>query len=152
MKTVIVPESDLFRKISSDLNRKVHGVGDWKTVAYNLGIPQEDYIQFENCKEKKSPTREVFDRVVVDRPDIAILEIIKALKNIDRYDVIEVITEELGTKNLTQLFQQVDICFWIARNKFLCPALWKRSGWKHTSPRMTMTITVTMTMKMLWHW
>lgn len=110
MKTVIVPESDLFRKISSDLNRKVHGVGDWKRVAYKLGIPHEDYIQFGNCKEKKSPTREVFDRVIVDRPGIAILEIIKALKNIDRYDVVEVITEELGTKNLTQLFQQLDIC------------------------------------------
>lgn len=110
MKTVIVPESDLFRKISSDLNMKVHGVGDWKRVAYELGIPQEDYIQFGNCK-KKSPTREVFDKVIADRPGIAILEIIKALKNIDRYDVVEVITEELGTKNLTQLFQQLDICF-----------------------------------------
>ena len=111
MKTVIVPESDLFRKISSDLNRKVYGTGDWKTVAYNLGIPHGDYFQFGNCKEKKSPTREVFDKVVTDRPDIAILEIIKALENIDRYDVIEVIKEELGRKNLMKLFQQIDICF-----------------------------------------
>lgn len=105
-----MPESDLLRKISNDLNTKVYGTGDWKTVAYKLGIPHEKYSQFGNRKVKTSPTREVFDRVVVDRPDIAILEIIKALKNIDRYDVIEVITEELGTKNLTQLFQQLDIC------------------------------------------
>ena len=111
MKTVIVPESDLFRKISSDLNRKVPGTGDWKTVASKFEIPYKEYIQFGNCKEKKSPTREVFDIVVTGRPDIAILEIIKALENIDRYDVIEVIKEELGRKNLMKLFQQIDICF-----------------------------------------
>lgn len=111
MKEVIQPESDLLRKISSDLNMKVYGTGDWKTVAYKLGIPHEKYIQFGNRKEKTSPTREVLDHVFVNRAGITILEIIKALKNIDRYDVIEVITEKLGRKNLMQLFQQVDICF-----------------------------------------
>ena len=60
MKTVIAPESDLLRRISSDLNRKVPGTGDWKTVASKFEIPYDDYIQFENRKEKRSPTREVF--------------------------------------------------------------------------------------------
>lgn len=109
MKEVIHPESDLLRKISSDL--RVYGTGDWKTVAYELGIPYEEYSHFGNLKKKRSPTRKVLDKVFVDRAGITILEIIKALENIDRYDVIEVITEQLGRKNLTQLFQQVDICF-----------------------------------------
>ena len=111
MKEVIHPESDLLRKISSDLNKRVYGTGDWKTVAYKLGIPYEEYSHFGNRKKKRSPTRKVLDKVFVDRAGITILEIIKALENIDRYDVIEVITEQLGRKNLTQLFQQVDICF-----------------------------------------
>ena len=109
MKTVIAPESDLLRGISSDLNRKVPGTGDWKTVASKFEIPYDDYIQFENRKEKRSPTREVFDKVVSDRPQIAILEIVQALGNIERQDVIEVIREELGRKNLMQLLQQMDI-------------------------------------------
>lgn len=109
MKTVIAPESDLLRGISSDLNRKVPGTGDWKTVAWRFNIPYEDYIQFENRKEKRSPTREVLDRVLSDRPQIAILEIVQALANIERQDVIEVIKEELGRKNLMQLLQQMDI-------------------------------------------
>ena len=111
MKEVIQPESDLLRKISSDLNRKVHGPGGLGEVAEGLGIPSEKYIWFGVRGEKKSPTRVIFDKVVTDRPDIAILEIIKALENIDRYDVIEVIKEELGRKNLMKLFQQIDICF-----------------------------------------
>ena len=103
MKTVIAPESDLLRGISSDLNRKVSGTGDWKTVASKFEIPYDDYIQFENRKEKRSPTREVLDKVVSDRPQIAILETVQALGNIERQDVIEVIKEELGRKNLMQL-------------------------------------------------
>lgn len=109
MKTVIAPESDLLRGISSDLNRKVPGTGDWKTVASKFEIPYDDYIQFGNRKEKRSPTREVLDKVVSDRPQIAILEIVQALGNIERQDVIEVIKEELGRKNLMQLLQQIDI-------------------------------------------
>ena len=109
MKTVIAPESDLLRGISSDLNRKVPGTGDWKTVASKFEIPYDDYIQFENRKEKRSPTTEVLDKVVSDRPQIAILEIVQALGNIERQDVIEVIREELGRKNLMQLLQQMDI-------------------------------------------
>ena len=103
MKTVIAPESDLLRGISSDLNRKVPGTGDWKTVASKFEIPYDDYIQFENRKEKRSPTTEVLDKVVSDRPQIAILEIVQALGNIERQDVIEVIREELGRKNLMHL-------------------------------------------------
>lgn len=109
MKTVIAPESDLLREISRDLNRKVPGTGDWKTVASKFEIRYKDYIQFENRKEKRSPTREVLDKVVSDRPQIAILEIVQALGNIERQDVIEVIKEELGRKNLMQLLQQMDM-------------------------------------------
>ena len=111
MKEVIQPESDLLRKISSDLNGQVHGPDGLKKVAKRLGITSEKYIRFGVGGEKKSPTRVIFDKVVTDRPDIAILEIIIALENIDRYDVIEVIKEELGRKNLMKLFQQIDICF-----------------------------------------
>ena len=111
MKEVIQPESDLLRKISSDLNRQVHGPGGLEEVAERLGIRSEKYIRFGDRGGKKSPTRVIFDKVVTNRPDIAILEIIKALENIDRYDVIEVIKEELGRKNLMKLFQQIDICF-----------------------------------------
>lgn len=108
---VIVPESELLRKISNDLNRKVHGVGDWKTVASKLKIPHEVYSQFVSRAEKRSPTTEVLERVVSERPRIAILEIVQALAKIDRNDVIEVIKEQLGKKHLMQLFQQIDIFF-----------------------------------------
>lgn len=72
MKTVIAPESDLLREISRDLNRKVPGTGDWKTVAWKLGIPYQDYIRYATSEGKPSPTREVLDKVVTDRPMITI--------------------------------------------------------------------------------
>ena len=111
MKTVIAPESDLLREISRDLNRKVPGTGDWKTVAWRFTIPYEDYIQFENRKEKRSPTKEVLEMVVTQRPRITISEIVQHLERIDRREVSEVIKEELGRENLMQLFQQIDIIF-----------------------------------------
>ena len=111
MKEVIQPESDLLRKISSDLSRQGYEPRGLKEVAERLGLPREDYVWFVNRGERRSPTRVIFNKVVTDRPVIAILEIIKALENIDRYDVIEVIKEELGKKNLMKLFQQIDICF-----------------------------------------
>ena len=111
MTKVIVPESELLRKISSDLNREVPGEGDWKTVASQLGIPYDYYIQLENRKEKRSPTKEVLEMVVTQRPRITISEIVQQLKNIDRHDVSKVIEEELGRKNLMQLFKKIDIIF-----------------------------------------
>lgn len=56
VKKVIVPESNLFRKISCDLNRRVPGTGDWKTVAWKLRIPYQDYIRYATSEGKPSPT------------------------------------------------------------------------------------------------
>ena len=106
-----MPESELLRKISSDLNREVRRTGDWKTVASQLEIKYDRYIQFENRREKRSPTKEVLEMVVAQRPRITISEIVQHLKKIDRHEVIEVIKEELGRENLMQLFQQIDIIF-----------------------------------------
>ena len=111
MKKVIVPESNLFRKISCDLNRRVPGTGDWKTVAWKLGIPYQDYIRYATSEGKPSPTREVLDKVVTVRPMIPISDIVQALEKIERRDVIEIFKEVLGGKNLKQLFQQIDIVF-----------------------------------------
>ena len=45
----MVPESELIRKVSSDLNREVRLTGDWKTVALELGIPYDYYIDKFLC-------------------------------------------------------------------------------------------------------
>ena len=111
MTEVIKPDSELLRKISCDLNREVRRAGDWKTVASKLAVPYSDYIQFEDCREKLSPTKEILNRVVIQRPCITISEIVQQLKNIDRHDVSKVIEEELGRKNLMQLFKKIDIIF-----------------------------------------
>ena len=97
---VIVPESELLRKISSDFNREVRRTGDWKTVASQLGIKYDYYIHFENRREKRSPTKEVLEMVVTQRPRITISEIVQHLERIDRREVSEVIKEELDVEDL----------------------------------------------------
>lgn len=106
---VIVPGSELLRKISSDLNREVPGEGDWKTVASQLGIPYDYYIQLENRKEKRSPTKEVLEMVVTQRPRITISEIVQQLKNIDRHDVSKVIEEELDVEDFTGAMRDLTV-------------------------------------------
>ena len=106
-----MPGSELLRTISSDLNREVRRTGDWMTVASQLGIPYDYYMKLENRKEKRSPTKEVLEMVVTQRPRITISEIVQHLERIGRREVGEVIKEELGRENLMQLFQQIDIIF-----------------------------------------
>ncbi|CAH3138407.1 unnamed protein product [Pocillopora meandrina] len=109
VKKVIVPESSLFRKISCDLNRRVPGTGDWKTMAWKLGIPYEDYIGYETREGKPSPTREVLDKVVTVRPMITISDIVQALEKIERRDVIEIFKEVLGMEDLTGAMRDLTV-------------------------------------------
>lgn len=98
----MTPESDLLRKISSELNRKVVGTGNWRHVAYKLKIPRDDYAQFENPEgqEKPSPTIKIMEWVVGERPATTISDVVKVLTSIERMDVVKVeITAEVkGSK------------------------------------------------------
>lgn len=100
VKDVIVPESELLRKICNDLNREVIGTGGWKKVAANLGIPYDVYREFEKPREKQSPTEEVLKSVTTDQPHITILQIVQALGKIERNDVVQAIGESLGIEDI----------------------------------------------------
>ena len=115
MTEVIKPDSPLLQKISDDLNREVTGTGNWKTLSRELGISNEDYDRFQKSGPKQSPTSAVLQKVITLQSRITIREILQALENIERRDVIEVILGELGRKSLMQLFQQI---VRISRNKF----------------------------------
>lgn len=101
MKDVIKPESDLLRKISNGLNRKVVGTGDWRNLAYKLDVPREVYKEFESPQgqEKPSPTIEILNWVVGEKPGITIAIVVEVLESIQRMDVIEEIKKVVGKCN-----------------------------------------------------
>ena len=95
---MITPESDLLRKLSNNLNHEVPGTGNWRKLAFELGIPREKYDQFESPQgqEKPSPTIEVMNWLVKSRPDIKVSDVVEVLRIIERMDVIEEIKKVAG--------------------------------------------------------
>ena len=98
VKDVITPQSDLLGKISNELDRDIVGTGNWRNLAYKLGIPREVYEEFSDPKgqDKPSPTIGIIQKVVKERPSITIVDVVKVLTRIKRMDVKEEIENEVG--------------------------------------------------------
>ena len=99
-KDILKPDSELLDEIGQKLNKEIRALKGWRNLAYRLGIPTDVYAEFDLAKKKaKSATRMLFEWLMRRRSDLSIDDLLKALKEIDRNDVIELVKEEtaLGT-------------------------------------------------------
>ena len=88
------PGSELLQMFANKLDtEKVPWEKNWLQLAYYLQIPSDVYRGFETREQRKSPTMEVFRWLVVNLPDITLIDIIMALEKIQRNDVIQIITQ-----------------------------------------------------------
>ena len=95
VKNVLVDGSELLTEIGERLNKEMRAVKNWRNLAYRLNIPPETYGAFDTSKEKaKSPTKMMFQWLAKWKPDLNIGDLLKGIKVIDRYDVVEIVTEE----------------------------------------------------------
>ena len=88
------PGSELLQMVADKLDtEKVPLEKNWLQLANYLQIPSHVYQGFETREQRKSPTMEVFRWLVVQFPDITLIDIVKALEKIQRNDVIKIITQ-----------------------------------------------------------
>ena len=94
VKDVMPPGSELLQMVADKLDtEKVPLEKNWLQLANYLQIPSHVYQGFETREQRKSPTMEVFRWLVVQFPDITLIDIVKALEKIQRNDVIKIITQ-----------------------------------------------------------
>lgn len=95
MKNVLVDGSELLADIGERLNKEIRAVKNWRNLAYRLKIPPEIYSAFDTSKEMaKSPTKMMFQWLAKWKPDLNISDLLKSIKAIDRFDVVEIVTKE----------------------------------------------------------
>ena len=95
VKNVLVDGSELLAEIGERLNKEIRAVKNWRNLAYRLEIPPETYGAFDTSKEKaKSPTKMMFQWLAKWKPDLNIGDLLKGIKAIDRFDVVEIVTKE----------------------------------------------------------
>lgn len=94
-KDILKPDSELLDEIGQKLNKEIRALKGWRNLAYRLGIPTDVYADFDVAKKKaQSATRMLFEWLMRRRSDLSIDDLLKALKEIDRNDVIELVKEE----------------------------------------------------------
>ena len=95
VKNVLVDGSELLSEIGERLNKEIRAVKNWRNLAFRLKIPPETYGSFDTSKEKaKSPTKMMFQWLAKWKPDLNIGDLLKSIKAIDRFDVVEIVTRE----------------------------------------------------------
>lgn len=95
VKDVLVDGSELLADIGERLNKEIRAVKNWRNLSYRLNISNETYSAFDTSKEKaKSPTKMMFEWLAKWKPALNIDDLLKSVKEIDRFDVVEIITKE----------------------------------------------------------
>ena len=84
-------DSDILNKVEELLNASITALGNWRSLAFRLGISPEIYDDFEKHPKKISPTEEILKWLARAQGHTPIKEIIKALKEIERLDAVEVL-------------------------------------------------------------
>ena len=92
---VVVEGSELLAEIGERLNKDVRAVKNWRNLAYKLKIPHEVYDAFDTSKgAAKSPTKMLFEWLARWKPNLSVGDLLTGLKQIDRYDVVDLVTKE----------------------------------------------------------
>ena len=95
VKDELVDGSELLAEIGERLNKEIAAIKNWRNLAYRLNIPHETYSAFDTSKGKtKSPTKMMFEWLANWKPGLNIGDLLKGIKEIDRADVVEIVTKE----------------------------------------------------------
>ena len=109
MKNVLLDGSELLSEIGERLNKEIRAVKNWRNLAYRLNIPPETYSSFDTSKDKaKSPTKMMFQWLAKWKPNLNIGDLLKSIKAIGRFDVVEIVTKEAEDGEFV-LCQLIDI-------------------------------------------
>jgi len=95
VRTVAVDGSELLADIGECLNKDKRAFKNWRNLANGLKIPHEVYDAFDTSKEaEKSPTKMLFEWLATCKPHLSVGDLLTGLEQIDRYDVVELVTKE----------------------------------------------------------
>jgi len=92
----LIPGSELFQTVEDKLNiDHVPWIPNWRELASHLKIPSHKYREFDGgtTAEKKSPTKEVLQLLKQRSPDLTLIDVVEALKKIQRNDAVQIITQ-----------------------------------------------------------
>ena len=92
MKDVMTPGSQLLQKMADRLDLKSPVIKDWRHLACKLDVPV--YVHRALEQKRKSPTKKAMLWLAARHPDTTLKDLLKALANIQRYDAIQIITEQ----------------------------------------------------------
>ena len=115
VRTVIIKGSELLTEIGERLNKEMRAVKNWRNLAYRLKIPHEEYDSFDTSKgAAKSPTKLLLEWLKRWKPDLTVKDLLDGLKQIDRYDVVDLVQQEVATGKLS---------YFIYSSRFYCYSL-----------------------------
>lgn len=101
---IAVSGSELLADIGERLNKGMRAVKNWRNLAYRLKIPPEEYDAFDTSKgAAKSPTKMLFQWLELWKPNLTVKDLLTSLKQIDRYDVVDLVVKEVATCKLHHL-------------------------------------------------
>lgn len=92
-------DSKLLEDIGKRLNKNIRSVKNWRNLANRLKIPRDVYDAFETSKEVEqgpSPTEMLFKWLEMGMPELNVKDLLNGLRVIDRYDVVQLVIEELA--------------------------------------------------------
>lgn len=91
----VVDGSEILADIGERLNKEIRAVKNWRHLAFRLKIPPEVYGAFDTSKATaKSPTKMMFEWLARWKPDLSTDDLVMGLKEIDRFDVVDLVTKE----------------------------------------------------------
>ena len=108
VKDVMTPGSQLLQKMADRLDLEIPAIKDWRHLACKLDVPVDVWRALE--QKRKSPTKEVMLWLAARHPDTTLKDLLKALANIQRYDAIQIITEQFpDTVGESKIFRVVTL-------------------------------------------
>ena len=126
VRKVAVDGSEVLADIGERLNKEMRAVKNWRNLAYRLEIPHEEYDAFDTSKvSAKSPTKMLFEWLQRCKPNLTVKDLLTGLKQIDRYDVVDLVRQEVATgKSHHFSFRLADYILGLQRGKITCsPAI-----------------------------
>lgn len=92
-------DSELLAAIGKCLNKNIRGVKNWRNLAHRLNIHSDVYNTFDISKEVEqgpSPTKMLFQWLEKAKLKLTVKDLLNGLREINRYDVVELVIEEVA--------------------------------------------------------
>lgn len=99
LKNVINLDSECMDKFYVCLNKKNPALQNWKDLAQAFKISRDVYRDFDK-RELKSPTKQLFKWLFVNKPQLTLGELCSTFKNMKRNDLVRDIKEVFETVNM----------------------------------------------------